>query len=293
VKPNEPLALLDSLELGEKKSAFLQSRTNLEVARRNYAREERLFKQRISSEKEYLEAKGEFERSEAAFRAAREALRLVGLTDEEIDGIAWGGKGHPLSHFPLIAPFAGTVVEQHIAIGELVEPNETPYTIADLSTVWVLLDVFEKDIAHVRVGSEVRVAVDAYPGEMFRGTVAYLSNLLDPSTRTALARVEIDNRDGRLRPGMFATATISMPSASTGPGSFVVPRDAVQQVRGRAVAFVEEQPGTYRMRELGLGKDSGPEVEVLAGLTEGERVVTEGAFYLKSTLLKEEMGEHD
>ncbi|HZR70887.1 MAG TPA: efflux RND transporter periplasmic adaptor subunit [Burkholderiales bacterium] len=293
VKPNEPLALLDSLELGEKKSAFLQARTNLEVARRNYAREERLFKQRISSEKEYLEAKGEFERSEAAFRAAREALRLVGLTDEEIDGIACGGKGHPLSHFPLIAPFAGTVVEQHIAIGELVEPNETPYTIADLSTVWVLLDVFEKDIAHVRVGSAVQVAVDAYPGEMFRGTVAYLSNLLDPSTRTALARVEIDNRDGRLRPGMFATATISIPSASTGPGSFVVPRDAVQQVRGRAVAFVEEQPGTYRMRELGLGKDSGPEVEVLAGLTEGERVVTEGAFYLKSTLLKEEMGEHD
>lgn len=293
VKPNEPLALLDSLELGEKKSAFLQSRTNLEVARRNYAREERLFKQRISSEKEYLEAKGEFERSEAAFRATREALRLVGLTDEEIDGIAWGGKGHPLSHFPLIAPFAGTVVEQHIAIGELVEPNETPYTIADLSTVWVLLDVFEKDLAHVRIGSEVRVAVDAYPGEMFRGTVAYLSNLLDPSTRTAQARVEIDNRDGRLRPGMFATATITMASAGTGPGSLIVPRDAVQQIRGRAVAFVEEQPGTYRMRELGLGKDSGPEVEVLAGLTEGERVVTEGAFYLKSTLLKEEMGEHD
>ncbi|MBI3301381.1 MAG: efflux RND transporter periplasmic adaptor subunit [Deltaproteobacteria bacterium] len=290
VEPGQTLTLLDSLELGEKKAAFLQARTNLEVARRNYEREERLFQQRISSEKEYLEAKGEFERSEAAYRAAREALRLVGLTDAEIEKITWSGKGHPLSYFPLVAPFAGTVVEKHITIGELIEPNETPYTIADLRTVWVLLDIYEKDVGRVNIGADVRIVVDAYPHETFQGTVAYLSNLLDPSTRTAQARVEIDNRDGRLRPGMFATAALTLPS-STGQAALVVPKDAVQRVRGRPVAFVEEQAGTYVARELTLGKDSGPAVEVLSGLTEGERVVTEGAFYLKSSLLKEEMGE--
>ncbi len=290
VEPGQTLTLLDSLELGEKKAAFLQARTNLEVARRNYEREERLFQQRISSEKEYLEAKGEFERSEAAYRAAREALRLVGLTDAEIEKITWSGKGHPLSYFPLVAPFAGTVVEKHITVGELVEPNETPYTIADLTTVWVLLDIYEKDVGRVRIGADVRITVDAYSSETFRGTVAYLSNLLDPATRTAQARVEIDNRDGRLRPGMFATAALTLPS-STGQAALAVPKDAIQQVRGRLVAFVEEQSGTYLVRELALGKDSGSAVEVLSGLAEGEQVVTEGAFYLKSSLLKEEMGD--
>jgi len=292
VEPGETLAFLDSLELGEKKSVFLQARTNLEVARRNYAREGRLFKQQISSEKEYLEAKGEFERSEAAYRAAHEALRLVGLSDREIEQIAWGGKGHPLSYFPLLAPLAGTVVEQHLTIGELVEPNESPYTIADLTTVWALLDIYEKDLARVDEGDAVQITVQAYPGETFRGQVTYLSNLLDPATRTAQARVEIDNRDGRLRPGMFAAATIASPSP-TARTALVVPRDAIQHVRGKPVVLVEGELGTYQMRELALGQEAGADVEVLSGLAAGERVVTDGAFYLKATVLKEEMGEHD
>lgn len=292
VEPGETLAFLDSLELGEKKSVFLQARTNLEVARRNLTREDRLFKQQISSEKEYLEAKGEFERSEATYRAGREALRLVGLSDREIDQITWGGRDHPLSHFPLLAPFAGTVVEQHITIGELVEPNESPYTIADLTTVWALLDIYEKDLARVGVGDAVEISVEAYAGDTFRGQVTYLSSLLDPATRTAQARVEIENRDGRLRPGMFAAATIASasPSART---ALVVPRDAIQQVRGKPVVFVEAEPGVYQMRELSLGQEAGTDVEVLSGLAAGDRVVTDGAFYLKATVLKEEIGEHD
>lgn len=292
VESGQRLAELDSFELGEKKASFMQARTSVEVAKRNYAREQRLFTQHISSEKDYLEARGEFERSESAYQAAREALRLLGLTDAEIEGLSWGGRDHPLSHFPLIAPFAGTVVEQHITIGELIEATETAYTIADLTVVWVIVDIFEKDLAQVRVGSDVRLAMEAYPGDSFRGTVAYLSSLLDPGTRTAQARIEIDNRDGRLRPGMFATAAITIPSAED-EKHVVVPRDAVQEVRGKSVAFVEETPGTYRVREVALGKDSGPDVQVLAGLAEGDRVVTEGGFYLKSSLLKEEMGEHD
>jgi cobalt-zinc-cadmium efflux system membrane fusion protein len=289
VELGETLALLDSLELGEKKAAFLQSRTNLDVARRNYEREARLFKQQISSEKEYLEAKGEFERSDAAYRAAREALRLLGLTDEQIDRIAWGARGHPLSHFPLLAPFAGTIVEQHMTIGELVRPEDKPYTIADLTTVWVVLDIYERDLGRVSRGAEVRVSVDAYPDDAFAGKVTYLGNLVEPGTRAAQARVEIDNRDGKLRPGMFATATLSLPPHQ-GAKATVVPRDAVQQVRGRPVAFVEEKPGIYVARELKLGRGSSQYVEVLAGLAEGERVVSQGAFYLKSTLLKEEIG---
>ncbi|MGH7961146.1 MAG: efflux RND transporter periplasmic adaptor subunit, partial [Candidatus Binatia bacterium] len=290
VEPGQTLAALDSLELGERKAAFLQARTNLEVARRNYEREERLFRQQISSEKEYLAAKGEFERSQAAYQAAREALRLVGLTDAEIGKVTWGGKGRPLSHFPLVAPFAGTVIEKHITVGELVDPEDKPYTIADLSTLWIVLSIYEKDLGRVPVGAKAHLAVDAYPAESFLGTVTYVSNLLDEATRTAQARVEILNPGLKLKPGMFVTATITVPVLDA-TSVLTIPNTAVQRVREKPVAFVQEGKGVFVARALTLGRDSGPSIEVLAGLSEGEQVVTEGGFYLKSTLLKEEMGE--
>ena len=288
VEPRQVLALLDSLELGEKKSAFLQARTNLEVARRNYEREAGLFKQRISSEKDYLETKGEFERSDAAYRAAREALRLVGIADSDIERITWGGKGEALSHFPIVSPFRGTVIEQHVVVGELVRPEDKVYAIADLRTLWILLDVYEKDLGRVAVGKDVQVRVDAYPEARFHGKIAYLSDVLDESTRTARARVEVDNADGRLRPGMFATAIITL----TGSGSrpvVVVPDAAIQRVRGQPTAFVEESPGSYLVRPLTLGRQASGVAEVQAGLQPGERVVTDGAFTLKSLLLKDEL----
>lgn len=293
VEPGQNLALLDSLELGERKSAFLQARSNLNVARRNYDREERLFEDKISSEREYLAARSEFERSEAAYQAAREALHLVGLAKQDIDAIQWETEGgQKLSYFPLVAPFAGTIIERHITIGELISPEDKPFTIADLGTVWVLLDVYEKDLAHLREGAPVRVTVDAYPGEKFAGKVLYVSRQVDPATRTIEARIEVDNEDGRLRPGMFARAAIGSAGVDA-KDSLVVPRDAVQRVREETVVFVPEEDGGFEPRKVELGREANEKVEILSGLSAGERVVTNGAFYLKSTLLKEEMSGHD
>jgi membrane fusion protein, heavy metal efflux system len=288
VEQGQTLARLDSLELGEKKSAFLQARTSLEVARRNYEREKRLFGKQISSEKEYVEAKGEFERSEALYHATREALRLVGIPDEEIEKITWGGKREPLSRFPLVAPFPGTVVEQHATLGELSRPEDTLYTIADLTTLWIVIDVFEKQFAHVAIGQKAAVTIKAYPGERFTGTITYLGQFLDEKTRATQARVEVENRDGRLRPGMFATASIATAPAE-GPETIAVPSEAIQRIHGKPVAFVEEKPGRYAIRQLAVGEDSGADVQVVSGLAAGERVVTRGGFYLKSTLLKGEI----
>jgi cobalt-zinc-cadmium efflux system membrane fusion protein len=292
VAAGQALAFLDSLELGEKKSALLQARANLEVARRNYQREARLFKQRISSEKDYLEAKGEFERSDAAFRAAREALRLLGLTDAAIEQITWGGKDHPLSHFPILAPFAGAVIEQHITLGELIKPEEKPYTIADLTTLWILLDVYEKDLSRIGVGTAAEVRVDAYPDERFAGHIVYVSDVLDETTRTARARVEVDNHAGRLRPGMFATAVVTLPSDAP-IGAVTIPVAAVQRINGRPVAFVEESAGSFAVRQLTLGRDTDTMIEVKHGVAEGERVVTEGSFTLKSEVLKDQLAGED
>ncbi|MEQ9618901.1 MAG: efflux RND transporter periplasmic adaptor subunit [Deltaproteobacteria bacterium] len=290
VTKGQILAELDSIELGQAKADYLKARANLQVARANYQREDRLYKKQISSEKEYLDAKGEFLRSEAEMNSSRETLRLLGLTDKEIDNLSWGSGKHPPSHFPLLAPFDGTVTEQHIVQGELIKPEDKPYTLADLSHLWIQLDIYEKDLGWVNTGKEVAIKVDSYPDAHFNGKLKYISDMLDESTRTAKARVELNNPDRKLKPGMFATAIISTPSAGT-KEVISIPSSAIQQIRGKTSAFVAENENSFELRELELGNESGNFVEVLKGLTPGEKVVTTGGFYLKSLLLKEEMGE--
>ena len=292
VKKDQILAELDSIELGQAKANYLKAKANLQVARANYDREDRLFKKKISSEKEYLDTKGEFLRSQAEINVARETLKLLGLTDEEIRKLTWGGAEHPPSHFPLLAPFTGTVVEQHMVLGEYVKPESKPYTIADLTQLWIQVDIYEKDLAWVDTGKEVTIKVDSFPDSHFNGTVTYISDFLDESTRTAKARVVINNSDRKLKPGMFATARISNPS--TGKKEVIaIPRSAIQKLRGEQSAFVVEDESSFELRELELGKESEEFVEVLSGLNTGDIVVTEGGFYLKSILLKEEIGEGD
>jgi cobalt-zinc-cadmium efflux system membrane fusion protein len=290
VQQGQVLAELDSIELGQTKAEYLESKANLEVARANYSRENRLFKKQITSEKEYLYAKAEFIRSESALNTALETLRLLGLSDEKIKSLKWGETDHPASIFPLIAPFTGTVVEQHIVLGEFIKPEDKPYTIADLSHLWIQLDIYEKDLRWVEVGKTVDIKVNAYPDENFEGKITYVSDILDESTRAAKARVEILNMDGKLKPGMFATAIISIPS-SDNEEVIVVLSTAIQQIEGKSAVFVQEGEDSFEMRGVSLGQHSGDYVQVLKGLSPGDKVVTEGGFYLKSALLKEELGE--
>ena len=292
VMKGQILAELDSIELGQAKADYLKAKANLQIARANYQREDRLYKKQISSEKEYLDAKGEFLRSEAEFNTARETLRLLGLTDKEINDLRWSGSEHPPSHFPLIAPFDGTVIEKHIVLGELIKPEDRPYTVADLSYLWIQLDIYEKDLRWINMGKDVDIKVDSYPEERFKGTVTYVSDILDESTRTAKARVEMLNADKKLKPGMFATAIISTPSIEA-KEVISIPISAVQQIRGKPSVFIAEDQNGFELRELSLGTEYGEFIEVVAGLEPGEKVVTTGGFYLKSLLLKEEMGEGD
>ncbi|MBY0248518.1 MAG: efflux RND transporter periplasmic adaptor subunit [Nitrospiraceae bacterium] len=288
VKAGHVLALMDSIELGQKKSDFLQAKTNHEVDKRNYVREEGLYKEQITSEKEFLDAKGRYEKSFAAFRAAHEALRLIGLSEEDIKRIDWSAKGQPLSYFPLVSSLNGTVIERTITLGELITPKDKAFTIADLSTVWIILDVYEQNLAAVRKGAEVEITVDAFPGETFKGTIVYLSEVLNPTTRTIDARVEIPNPQRRLRPGMFARAAVILPGR--GSDALVAPLAALQQVNNQTVAFVEKKPGTYEVRQVTVERRSPLYGEIQSGLHEGETVVTTGSFYLKSILLKEQIG---
>lgn len=288
VTRGEVLAELDSIELGQAKAEYLKAKADLEVARANFKREERLYGREITSEKEYLDARGEFLRAEAALNTSRETLRLLGLSDADVKEISWTQRKSPPSLFPLTAPFDGTIIEQHTVLGELIAPENNAYTIADLTHLWIQLDVYEKDLRHVGEGKTVDVMVDAWPGEKFTGEVTYVSDVLDESTRTVRARVEIENEDRRLKPGMFASALISIPGE--GGEALTVPSAAVQRVRGKPTVFVREGEGVFEAREITAGRESGGYVEVLSGVSQGDTVVTEGGFYLKSLALKDEMG---
>lgn len=289
VAAGEALAVLDSVELGEAKAAYLQARARHEVARLHHERERSLHADRIVSEQEVLEAEGAAREAAAGLAARREALRLLGLDDPAIGRLSWDDSEASL--VAVRAPFAGKVVERQATLGELVSPEDVLFTVADLAEVWVWIDVYERDLAHVRPGERVEVRLDAWPEETFTGRLAYLADRLDPETRTVRARVDLPNPAGRLKPGMFARVALGADDEEAARG-LAVPRTAVQRDGQGSIVFVRTAPGRFERREVALGRVTDEWVEVLAGLEPGAEVVTEGAFLLRSQASADELGGH-
>lgn len=291
VKAGQTLALIDSVELGKAKAEHLQAKSRLELAKENHERESKLHEQRISSGQEAMKARSDFKEAEAVYEAAHETLRILGLTPSEIEQTKWGDSGSTL--LPLRAPFDGKVIAQEVTRGELVTPEKNLFTIGDLKTVWVWIDLYERDIAHVHIGDEVDVRLDAYPERSFSGKVSYLKDEVDPASRTILGRVEVPNPDGLLRPNMFARILLSDPHASGGAEairSLVIPDSALQRNGEKQIVFVQTGERRFQRTEVTTGRSAEGFVEVLTGLRGDEKVVVEGSFLLKSEDSKGEMG---
>jgi cobalt-zinc-cadmium efflux system membrane fusion protein len=291
VRPGQALAVIDSIELGRARSAFLQAKVRLELARRTLEREQGLLEDRITSEQSVLEARSAEQSALAAYQAARQELRLLGLSSRQIAATSADDPSAAL--FSLSSPMAGTVVEKHVSLGEVVSPERNLFTVADLSQVWIWIDVYERDLALVHLEDDVEVRVDAFADRTFEGKVAYIRSQVDPDTRTARARIDVVNRDALLRPGMFATVLVTDPHGAGGaqaPQVLVVPSGAVQRDGQEHVAFVVAGENRYQRRELELGRRTDAYVEVIDGLVAGESVVVEGTFLLKSEAAKEQMG---
>lgn len=188
----------------------------------------------------------------------------------------------------LKAPLDGTVTERQGAVGDMIDAAKEFYTISDLGRVWCITSISEQDGAAVHVGQPAVVHVLAYPHEMFAGRVTLAGQVVDETTRTLEARVEVDNPDGKLKPGMFATVSLSTGRMEN---QLLVPDDALQTIQGQTCVFVEEQPGKYRLAAVRLGNTVDGRHVVQEGLDEGARVVISGSFVLKSELLKASMEE--
>jgi len=290
VAAGETLAVVDSVELGEAKAAFFRARARFAVAERGFERQRSLHAAGLASEQEVLEAEASAEEAAADLAVAREALRLLGLRDDEVDRLSLGGPGASL--VSVRAPFAGRVVARDATPGELVTPEDTLFTIGDLSEVWLWVDLYERDLAHVAVRERVTVRLDAWPAEIFPGELAYVADELDPHSQTVRARVDLPNPRGRLRPGMFARVELTGAGAEQGDEVLAIPRTAVQRDGRESIVFARVGPGRFERREVALGRTTDEWVEVVSGLAAGEEVVTEGAFILRSQASADELGGH-
>ena len=286
VAPNQLLAVLHSGDLGLAQSAYLKARARRHVAEQAYQRAQFLFQEKVIGQAEAQRREGEMISIRAETQEAHEGLRLLGMGDKEIKILERTQTIR--SQISIVAPFAGRVIARDLTKGELVEPTHKLFVVADLSTVWVVGNVSEKDISYLYRATlvpnqPVEVRVPAYPDEVFQGTVSYVGDVLDTATRTMQVRLTLANPTGRLKPEMFATIRVlSEPAADV----LVVPEAAVQHDRERSFVFVQKEPGVFEARTIRVGDKNGTFAEVLEGVQEGETVVREGAFTLKSELLK-------
>jgi len=286
VRTGEVLAILESRTLSELKSSFLVLKERLALAEITFQREERLWQKRISSEQDYLEAKKALAEARIELEAAEQKLHSIGFSDEYLNQLSFHSEV-PMTRYEIISPFDGVVIEKHITLGEAVKDESAVFTIADLSSVWVNLTVYQKDLNKVRTGMDVMIREDKI-GIESNGKIDWVSPVLDESTRTATARVVLTNSDGRWRPGMFVSGHVNVKNIEAG---LIVPRSAVLSLDGQNVIFVQNEEG-FEPKAVTIGQSDLTHVEILSGLKAGQQYVTANAFTLKAELGKAGLEEH-
>jgi cobalt-zinc-cadmium efflux system membrane fusion protein len=285
VKAGQTLAYLDSVELDQIWSDYRKAKGKVELARKNLQREETLFQKKISPEKDVLKARQELDEAEADISFAEERFRLVGV-DVTKFASSKGNGNHPL--VPVTSSVGGIVIEKDVTQGEIVSPEKKLFLVADLSTLWVVIDVYEKDVSRLKVGTGVKVSVTAFPDKAFKGKISYIADVVDEKTRTEKARVTIDNAGGLLKPGMFASVLIEARNIGS-ERIIAIPEEAVQIEGAARYVFVQVAPDKFKRRDIETGRSLGKSLEVTAGLKEGEVFAIKGAFILKSELKKGEL----
>lgn len=293
VEAGEVVAVVQSSDLGEAQAGLLEARARLDLARQTFEREKQLHERKISSQADYLAAGSELASAEAAVAGIRKRLQLFGLSDDRIESLVAADSDASFGQLALATPIAGTVLEQNVVRGQLVDPSNTLYRIADLSRVWVWCDLYEADLAalHERMaaGSPVQAQVHsaAFPQTVFAGTLDVIGSQLDRETRTLKVRVVVDNPDGRLKPGMFVRVSVGLGDERP---VLRIPATAVLSDEGKQFVFTRFSDELWVRRDVTAGPARDGFVEVLAGLKDGDVVAAKGAFMFKSEVLKEKMG---
>jgi len=285
IKEGQLLAVLESRELADAKAAYLAAIEREKLAQANFAREERLWEKKVTSEQEYLDARQARAEARITRNSMEQQLHALGFTDAVLKELP----EHPdatYTRFEIRAPLDGTIIEKHMTLGENVGADADVFTIVDLSTVWVNLNIYQKDLVSIHKGQTVGIEI-GHGIPSVEGKIAWVGPQVDEATRTAKARIELVNSDGSLRPGLFVTAKVAVGSSLAG---LVVPKSALQSFEGKTVVFVRTDEG-FEPKPVELGRQNGTTVEILSGLVAGQTYAAEGSFTLKAQLSKGAFGD--
>jgi cobalt-zinc-cadmium efflux system membrane fusion protein len=280
------LASIDSPDVGSLLASYTSAQAAESVAHRTYQREQDLFARRISAEREVLAAEAELARATSERRTIESRLQALGVA------LPPAASPSPASALLSIrSPIPGTVIERNATIGATVGPDTVLFKLADLATLWLVAKVPETTMRDIRRGDTVTVKVDALPDQPVSGRVSYIGATVSDTTRTVDVRIEVPNRTGQLKPGMFARARLATRGARERSDRLLIPQIAVQELNRKRVVFVPRSDGGFDVREVTVGASVGDDIEVLSGLNAGDTIVTAGSFTLKSQAVRGQAGE--
>jgi cobalt-zinc-cadmium efflux system membrane fusion protein len=272
VKRGQALFQLNSREAASAVGEHLEAHRDLDLAEKTATMTEDLFQHEAASRIALQQTQNDLAKAKARVARTEEALRVLGLIDDH-------GASRFNGRVPIVSPIGGVVIERKVTDGQFVQSDSTPaVTVADLSTVWVVGDLFERDLHLASVGLTATVTTPAYPGEAFKARVSYISDTIDPATRTAKVRVSVVNPGVRLKPEMFASIALDV---SSDERQTTLPARATFMEGGRTFVFVEVAPGRFVRRAVEVASGEGDERRVTSGLKAGERVVVDGAVLLR------------
>ncbi|MDX6528190.1 MAG: rane fusion protein heavy metal efflux system [Blastocatellia bacterium] len=284
VRKGQTIAVVSSNDLADAQTKYLTVLAELDEHHKHHARTEKLVEIGAASREELEIASSKLKAAESELANQRQRLLLLGLSSQRVSALR--STSQVSSEVSLPAPASGTVTSRSVNSGEVIQASKELLRVTDLSSVWVVGQVYEKDLGKVHIGSGATITADAYPGRVFRGQVSYVDPKVDPQTRTAQARIELANPGQQLKIGMYVNVAFA---ALGGGGSTVatVPVAAVQNMGNQQVVFVAtSDPNVFAMRPVRLGPESNGFYPVLEGLSVGDRIVTEGSFMLRAEWLK-------
>jgi len=288
VTRGQMLATIFSSELAEAEAAYLKMAAEVEEHHQHHRRTTELVEIGAVSREDLEQATSMNKTAEANLASARQRLILLGMSEKQIDSFRAAQK-FPKPLLTVESPASGTLLARSVNVGEVVMQGKEMFRVADLSTVWVIGQIYEKDFQAVNIGTAAVITTSAYPDKVLRGRVSYIDPRVDPQTRTAQVRIELANPRESLKLGMFVDVNFggATQAAAGGPVSLAVPRSSVQTIGGKQVIFVAmDRSGEFLQRDVSIGPEINGMLPVYSGVSAGERVVTEGSFLLRAESLK-------
>jgi cobalt-zinc-cadmium efflux system membrane fusion protein len=276
VKQGQPLLTVTSPDFSVARSAYIKAKQAFTLADKNYERAKDLFAHGAMAEADYQAAEAARAQAQADVASSRDALRAVGITNPDA---VLGETAQGAGQARLLAPVSGEIVERLVGPGQLLQAGTTQcFTISDMSSVWVLINVYQSDLAHVRPGDAVSISTDSYP-DTFHGKVSYIAPALDPGTRTLQARIVTENPGGKLKKDMYVTATVQ---AGTIRDAISVPDAAVlRDTENQPFVYVLTGTNQFARRQVQVGASTNGRSQILEGLKGGERVAADGSLFLQ------------